>query len=114
MRSADKQKFTVYLPPEDNWRNKPQSAPPKTPKARTPKVRPSRKTGGGGGHKTTHTPPPAEKLDKEQLEVRQAESQLADTLRAADEAQGQLQRAQEELERLLMSYIHRTYFDNNY
>lgn len=64
--AADKQKFTVYLPPEDNWRNKPQSAAPKTPKARTPKVRPSRKTGGGGGHKTTHTPPPAEKLDKEQ------------------------------------------------
>ena len=64
--AADKQKFTVYLPQEDNWRNKPQSAAPKTPKARTPKVRPSRKTGGGGGHKTTHTPPPAEKLDKEQ------------------------------------------------
>lgn len=41
-----------------------------------------------------------EKLDKEQLEVRQAESQLADALRAADEAQGQLQRAQEELESL--------------
>lgn len=41
-----------------------------------------------------------EKLDKEQLEVRQAESQLADALRAADEAQGRLQRAQQELENL--------------
>ena len=64
--AADKQKFTVYLPPEDNWRNNPQAAAPKTPKVRTPKVRSSRKTGGGGGHKTTHTPRPAEKLDKEQ------------------------------------------------
>ena len=67
--AADKQKFTVYLPQEDNWRNKPQSAAPKTPKVKTPKVRPIRRThtgGGGGGHKTTHTPPPAEKLDKEQ------------------------------------------------
>ena len=64
--AADKQKFTVYLPQEDNWRNNPQSAAPKTPKAHTPKVRPFRKTGGGGGHKTTYTPPPAEKLDKEQ------------------------------------------------
>lgn len=68
--AADKQKFTVYLPQEDNWRNKPQSAAPKTPKARTPKVRPFRKT-GGGGHKTTHTPPPAEKLDKEQKTQKQ-------------------------------------------
>ena len=60
--AADKQKLTVYLPPEDNWRNKPQSAAPKTPKRR-----PIRRTHtGGGGHKTTHTPPPAEKLDKEQ------------------------------------------------
>ena len=66
LQAADKQKFTVYLPQEDNWRNNPQSAAPKTPKVRTPKVRSSRKTGGGGGHKTTHTPPPAEKLDKEQ------------------------------------------------
>ena len=68
--AADKQKFTVYLPAEDNWRNNPQSAAPKTPKVRTPKVRPSRKT-GGGGHKTTHTPPPAEKLDKEQKTQKQ-------------------------------------------
>lgn len=41
-----------------------------------------------------------EKLDKEQLEVRQAESQMADALRAAEEAQVRLQRAQEELESL--------------
>ena len=71
--AADKQKFTVYLPAEDNWRNKPQSAAPKTPKVRTPKVRPSRKTGGGGRSTKTTPPPPEGSIEAQRQEVQKLE-----------------------------------------
>lgn len=97
--AADKQKFTVYLPPEDNWRNKPQSAPPKTPNAHTPKVRPSRKT--GGGHKTT-PPPPEGSIDAQRLEVQKLEKAwnraATDALR--DKYLSALKDARKELDRM--------------
>lgn len=86
--AADKQKFTVYLPQEDNWRNNPQSAKPQVPKVHAPKVRPSRKTGGGGGHKTTHTPPPEEQQNTARIaELVKQYQDLANAAKTADDAQ---------------------------
>ena len=100
--AADKQKFTVYLPAEDNWRNKPQSAPPKTPNARTPKVRPSRKTGGGGRSTKTTPPPPEGSIEAQRQEVQKLEKAwnraATDALR--DKYLSALKDARKELDRM--------------
>lgn len=100
--AADKQKFTVYLPAEDNWRNNPQSAAPKTPKVRTPKVRPSRKTGGGGHTNKTTPPPPEGSIDAQRQEVQKLEKAwnraATDALR--DKYLSALKDARKELDRM--------------
>ena len=100
--AADKQKFTVYLPQEDNWRNNPQSAKPKTPKVRTPKVRPSRKTVGGGHTNKTTPPPPEGSIDAQRQEVQKLEKAWSraatDALR--DKYLSALKDARKELDRM--------------
>jgi archaellum component FlaC len=100
--AADKQKFTVYLPAEDNWRNNPQSAAPKTPKVRTPKVRPSRKTGGGGRSTKTTPPPPEGSIEAQRQEVQKLEKAwnraATDALR--DKYLSALKDARKELDRM--------------
>jgi hypothetical protein len=101
--AADKQKLTVYLPAEDNWRNNPQTVKPQAPKVHTPKVRPFRKTGGGGGHTNKTTPPPPEgSIDAQRLEVQKLEKAwnraATDALR--DKYLSALKDARKELDRM--------------
>ena len=72
--AADKQKFTVYLPPEDNWRNNPQAQRPQVVKPHVVKPHKIHTGGGGGGHTNKTTPPPPEgSIEAQRLEVQKLE-----------------------------------------
>ena len=70
--AADKQKFTVYLPQEDNWRNNPQAQRPQVVKPQA--VKPHKIHTGGGGRKGNPTPPPPEgSIEAQRQEVQKLE-----------------------------------------
>ena len=72
--AADKQKLTVYLPPEDNWRNNPQSRTPQAVKPHVVKPHKIHTGGGGGGRKGNPTPPPPEgSIEAQRQEVQKLE-----------------------------------------
>ena len=99
--AADKQKFTVYLPQEDNWRNNPQA---QRPQAVKPHVVKSHKIHtGGGGHTNKTTPPPPEgSIDAQRQEVQKLEKAwnraATDALR--DKYLSALKDARKELDRM--------------
>lgn len=101
--AADKQKFTVYLPQEDNWRNNPQAQRPQVVKPHVVKPHKIHTGGGGGGHTNKTTPPPPEgSIEAQRLEVQKLEKAWSraatDALR--DKYLSALKDARKELDRM--------------
>jgi hypothetical protein len=101
--AADKQKFTVYLPQEDNWRNNPQSAKPQAVKPHVVKPHKIHTGGGGGGHTNKTTPPPPDgSIEAQRQEVQKLEKAwnraATDALR--DKYLSALKDARKELDRM--------------
>ena len=99
--AADKQKFTVYLPQEDNWRNNPQAQRPQVVKPQA--VKPHKIHTGGGGRKGNPTPPPPEgSIEAQRQEVQKLEKAwnraATDALR--DKYLSALKDARKELDRM--------------